>query len=92
MAYNIASLITDTPCTEDSDFMGLDATGTYPIPLCSWRQAQRTPSIRLRIGAAVVAESAIEFCDCQGIYEDNSHKGQRHPELRCHRDVLYTDA
>ena len=54
---------------------------TYLIPLCSWRRAQRSPAIGSRIGPLVVEESAIEVWDRQGTYKDNSHKGQRFPEL-----------
>jgi len=57
--YNIASLIPDTPCREESNLMAFDSTGTYLIPLPSWRQAQGSPAIRFRIGAVVVEGSAI---------------------------------
>jgi len=46
-------------------FIGFDATETYLIPPCSWRQAQQPPAIRIRIGQPVVEESAIEFRDYQ---------------------------
>jgi len=51
----------DPPPRVDSDFMSIDVTGTYLIPACGWRRAQRRPSDRFKIGAAVVEESAIEF-------------------------------
>jgi len=44
------------------------------IALRSWNQAQQPPAIRFRIGAVVVAESAIEFWDRQGIDKDSSYK------------------
>jgi len=75
--YNIASLISDTRCTEDTDLMGFDATGTYLTPLHSWRQAQQSRAIRSRIGAVVMKQSAREVWDHHGIYKDNSYKGQR---------------
>jgi len=43
--------------------MGIDVTGTYLIPLCSWHPAQGRPGDRFKIGAAVVEKSAIEFWD-----------------------------
>ena len=52
--YNIASLIPDTPSTEDSDFPSFDATGTYLIPLDSWCQAQQPPAKYIGIRQAVV--------------------------------------
>ena len=76
---NMASLRSDTPCTEDSDFMGFDPTGTYLIPLRSRFQAQQYPSIRYRIRAVAVEGSAIEFWDRQGINKGNSHKRGRVP-------------
>jgi len=61
--------------------MGSDATETYLIPPRSWRQVPQPPAIRSRIGQRVVEESAIKSWDRQGIYKDNSHKGQRLPEF-----------
>ena len=43
--------------------MGFDATGMYRILLRSWCRAQQPPAITFRIGALVVAESAIELWD-----------------------------
>ena len=43
--------------------MSYDVTETYPIPSCSWRQAQQPPAIRCRIGKLVVEESSIGFWD-----------------------------
>jgi len=70
-----------TTLTRVSDLLSSDVTETSFIPLRSWRRAQRSPAIRFRIGAVVLEESAIEFCDRQGIYKDNSHYGQRFPEF-----------
>jgi len=41
--------------------MGIDATGTFFIPACSWHQAQWHPGNRIKIGVAVVEESAIDL-------------------------------
>jgi len=60
-----------------SDFMSSDVTETSCILLRSWHRAQQSPAIGSRIGEVVVEESAIESWDCQGIWKDNSHKGQR---------------
>ena len=51
--------IVKTTLTRVSDFLSIDATETYFIPLRSWRRAQQSPAIRLRIGAVVVEGSAI---------------------------------
>jgi len=40
--------------TKASDFMGCHGTGTYFIPLRSWRRAQQPPANRIGIGHAVV--------------------------------------
>jgi len=56
-------MIPDTPSTEDSEFLSIDATETYLIPLESWRQAQQSPVIGSRIGPSVVEESTIELLD-----------------------------
>jgi len=69
-----------TTLTRVSDFLSSDATETSLIPLRSWRRAQRSPAIRIRIGAVVVEESAIEFWDRQSTNKDNPHKSQRFPE------------
>jgi len=53
--------IVKTTLTRVSDLLSIDVTETYFIPLGSWRRAQQSPAIRLRIGAVVVEESAIEF-------------------------------
>jgi len=45
--------------TEDRDFLSFDAIETYLIPLDSWRRAQQPPVNRIRIGSAVVEESAF---------------------------------
>ena len=53
--------IVKTTFTRVSDFLSIDATETYFIPLRSWRRAQQYPAIRLKIGAVVVGGSAMEF-------------------------------
>jgi len=55
--------------------------GMNLTPLGSWRRAQQSPAIRSRIGPVVVEESDIKLWERQGIYKDNSHKGQRFPEF-----------
>jgi len=50
-----------TPLRVDSEFLSIDAPEMYLIPACSWRRAQRCPGDRIKIGYAVVEESAIEF-------------------------------
>jgi len=55
---------------------GMDHT-----PLGSWHRAQQSPAIGSRIGPVVVEESDIKLWERQGIYKDNSHKGQRFPEF-----------
>jgi len=65
------------PC----NFMNKVRGGMDRTPLGSWRRAQQSPAIRSRIGPVVVEESDIKLWECQGIYKDNSHKGQRFPEL-----------
>jgi len=72
------------------NFMNKNRGGMDCTPLGSWRRAQQSPAIRSRIGPVVVEESDIELWERQGIYKDNSHKGQRFPEFRCDRDGLYT--
>jgi len=57
--------IVQTTLTRVSDLLSIDVTETYFKPLRSWRQAQQSPAIRLRIGAVVVEESAIEFKERQ---------------------------
>jgi len=59
----MASMISDTPSTADSEFLSFDVTETYLIPLESWRQAQQSPTIGSRIGPSVVEESTIEIWD-----------------------------
>ena len=51
--------IVRTTLTRVSDFLSIDATETYFIPLRSRRRAQQSPAIRIRIGAVAVEESAI---------------------------------
>ena len=41
--------------------MGIGATSTPFIPVCSWRRAQRCPVYGFRIGSPVVEDVAIEF-------------------------------
>jgi len=65
------------PC----NFMNKIRGEMYHTPLRSWRRAQQSPAIRFRIGLVVVEESDIKLWERQGIYKDNSHKGQRFPEL-----------
>ena len=86
----IARVSIKTTLIRVSDILSSHATEMFFIPLRSWRRAQRPPASTFRIGAVVVEGSAIEFGDRQGIYKDYTHKGQRFPELRCYRDVLYT--
>jgi len=57
------SLSRTRPPSVDSDFMGIDATGTSFIPACSWHRAQRRRASRAGIGEAVVEESGIEPWD-----------------------------
>jgi len=59
------SCIVKTTLTRVSDFLSIDATETYFIPLRSWRRAQQSPATRLRIGAVAVEESAIELLERQ---------------------------
>jgi len=61
------------PC----NLMNKDRGGMDRTPLGSWRRAQQPPAIRFRIGPVVVEESDIKLWERQGIYKDNSHKGQR---------------
>ena len=72
--------IVKTTLTRVSDFLSIDATETYLIPLRSWRRAQQSPAIGSRIGPAVVEESDIELWERQGTYKDNPHKGERFHE------------
>jgi len=65
------------PC----NFMNKDRGGMDCTPLGSWRRAQRSPAIRSRVGSVVVKESDIKLYERQGIYKDNSHKGQRFREF-----------
>jgi len=60
--------IVKTTLTRVSDFLNIQATETYPIPLRTWHRAQQSPAIGFRIGAVVVEESAIEFWNRQGTY------------------------
>jgi len=77
----IARVPIKTTLTRVSDFLSVDAIETSFIPLCSQRRAQRSPVLGSRFGAVGVEESAIELCDRQGTYKDNSHKGQRLREI-----------
>jgi len=52
--------IVKTTLTRVSDFLSIDATETYLIPLRSWRRARQSPAIGFTIGEAVVEGSAIE--------------------------------
>jgi len=61
----ITTVSIKTTLTSVSDFLNLDATETFFIPLRSWRRAQQSPAIRFRIKAVVVEESSIKFWDCQ---------------------------
>jgi len=63
------------------NFMNKNRGGMDRTPLGSWRRAQQSPAIRFRIGPVVVEESDIKLWERQGIYKDNSHKGQRFPEF-----------
>lgn len=49
-----ATMVYQTPFTEDREIRGLDATGIYSIPGRSWCQAQRAPGRGIRIRYAVV--------------------------------------
>jgi len=76
-----------------SDFISSDGTEMSFIPLRSWHRGQWSRAIRLRIGAVVVEESAIELWVPHGtIYKDNPHNGQRVHRFWCDKDVLYTTA
>jgi len=58
--------------------MSSDGTETSFIRLRSSHRGQQSPTIRSRIGAVVVEESAMEFSERQGTtYKDNPHNGQR---------------
>jgi len=65
------------PC----NFINKGRGGMDYTPLGSWHRAQQPPAIRSRIGQVVVEESDIKLWERQGIYNDNSHKGQRFPEF-----------
>jgi len=65
------------PC----NFMNKDCGGMDCTPLGSCRRAQQPPAIRFRIGPVVMEGSDIKHCECQGMYKENSHKGQRSPEF-----------
>ena len=53
-------MIPDTPSTEDSEFLSIDATETYLTLLGSWRRAQQPPAKSIKIRPAVVELSAVE--------------------------------
>jgi len=65
------------PC----NFMNTNRGGMDLTPLGGWRRAQQSPTIRSRIGQVVVEESDIKVWEGQGVYKDNSHKGQRIAEF-----------
>ena len=63
------------------NFMNQSCGGEDLISFSSWRRAQQSPAIKTRIGPVVVEESDIKLWERQGIYKDNSHKGQLFPEF-----------
>jgi len=53
-------MIPDTHSTEDSEFLSLDGTERYLIPLEGWRQAQQPPANGIEILPPVVEQSAVK--------------------------------